>query len=106
MVIIRDVIRYHASGNKLIAEAKITEEEFNKIRTLFLIGNKEPIELVTSIYWYDGGYPPKPVYLVCPQDWRGQLLNHDTAAYEANTKEKRMWLFEYKPVKDSGGAAI
>lgn len=68
MVIIRDVIRYHSSGNKLIAEAKVTEEEFNKIRTLFLIGNKEPVQLVTSIYWYDGGYPPKPVYMVCPQD--------------------------------------
>jgi hypothetical protein len=103
MVIIRDVIRYHPSGTKLIAEAKVTEEEFNKIRTLFLIGNKEPVELVTSIYWYDGGYPPKPVYMVCPQDWRGQLIGDD---YVVNNKEPRKWLFEYKPVKDTGGAAI
>lgn len=106
MVIIRDVIRYHPSGAKLIAEAKLTELEFDRIRTLFLIGHKEPQSFITSVYWYDGGYPPKPVYLDCPRDWHGVLLNPDKAAYDQNTKVERLWLFEYKPVKDSGGSAI
>lgn len=103
MVIIRDVVRYHPNGTQLIAEAKLTEAEFNKVRTLFLIGNKEPIEFLTSVYWYNGGFPPKPVYLPCPQDWRGKLIG-DT--YTVNTKEMRKWIFEYKPVTDSGGGAI
>ena len=106
MIIIRDVIQYHPSGTKLIAEAKVTEEEFNKIRTLFLIGNKEPVELVTSIYWYDGGYPPKQVYMVCPQDWRGQVIVPERASIPVNVKGILNWLFEYKPIKDTGGAAI
>lgn len=107
MVTLRDVIRYHPSGTKLIAEAKLTEAEFDRIKTLNLIGNKEPVFLPTSVYWYEGGHPPKPVYHPCPVNWRGKLLHPNRAEKHVNVADIQMlWIFEYKPVRDSGGGLL
>jgi len=102
MIIIRDVLQYN-NAQPLIAETKMTEQEFNRIKTLMLIGRDDPIELETSIYWYHGGYPPKPVYHPCPKDWRGKLIGD---AYSVNTKELRKWIFKYKPLTDTSGNNI
>lgn len=105
MIIIRDVLQYN-NAQPLIAETKLTEQEFNKIRTLVLIGKDEPVELETRIYWYHGGTPPKPVYLDCPPDWRGKLITSDITDLMVNSKGNLRWLFKYKPLTDSSGNNI
>lgn len=105
MIIIRDVLQYN-NAQPLIAETKMTEQEFNRIKTLMLIGRDDPVELETSIYWYHGGYPPKPVYYPCPKDWRGKLITSDITDVMVNTKATLRWIFKYKPLTDTSGNNI
>lgn len=105
MIIIRDVLQYN-KAQPLVAEVKLTEQEFNRIKTMMLIGRDDPIELETHIYWYNGGTPPKPVYLDCPSDWRGKLVTSSVTHVTVNTKSRMLWVFKYKPLTDSSGNNI
>lgn len=103
MIIIRDVLQYN-NAQPLVAEVKITEDEFNRIRTLMLIKPDEPVELPTSLYWYFGGNPPKPIYLDCPRDWQGKLVTSSITAVDVNKKFMGTWFLKYKPLTDSSGS--
>lgn len=103
MIIIRDVLDY-TNAQPLVAEVKLTEDEFNRIRTLMLIKPDEPVELPTSVYWYYGGVPPKPVYLDCPRDWQGKLVQDGEHLVPVNKKFTGTWFLKYKPLTDSSGS--
>lgn len=98
MILLRHVLQYPGKGNYLIAEARITEAEFNRMRTMKLIGMEQLMEFETVVYWYKGGFPPKPVMLGCPSDWEGRLI-HEEAANHVNCKFQGKWSVVYKPVK-------
>ena len=54
-IYLRDILQRSPNGISLIVEAKITQEEFDAMRTTTLITPETVFELPSIVYWYDGG---------------------------------------------------
>lgn len=97
MVILRDIVQRSPKGLCLVAESKITEEEFNNMRTTLLLNPEVTFELPTIVYWFDGGNPPKPVFAGCSEDWRGRIVDRGELIPQVNRRIISRWFLKYKP---------
>lgn len=94
MAKIRHVIQYNGHNKPyLVAEAELSPEEVNSIKTRCLISDDVTMNLDTWVYWYQGGFPPKPVHLNCVNDLKGKLTHKDAANY-VNSNDVMEWCFE------------
>ena len=97
MITLRDVLKRSTTGIQLIAETTVTEDEFDNMRTQLLIMPDIEFELLTIVYWFEGGNPPVPVYSACPEDWRGKVFDPESAIRNVNRKSTMKWWIKYKP---------
>lgn len=105
MIILRDIVQRSPKGLCLVAETKITDEEFNNMRTTLLLNPEVTFELPTIVYWFDGGNPPKPVLSGCPEDWRGRIVQRSEVIPQVNRRIVTRWLLLYKPPLNPTGEA-
>lgn len=106
MIILRDIVKYSPNGVQLVAECKLTQEEFNSMRTITLLNPDRVFKLSTVVYWWNGGYPPRPVYLDCPAEWRGKVCDVVNAMSMVNIPGVLNWYIKYKPPFDTGGQGL
>lgn len=96
-IYLRDILQRSPNGISLIVEAKITQEEFDAMRTTTLITPETVFELPSIVYWYDGGDPPKPIFMDCPEDWRGRAVDRGELIPQVNRRIISRWFLKYKP---------
>lgn len=100
---IRTVLIYTGHNKPdLIAEAELTEQEVNHLKTKCLISDHVTMNLDTWVYWYNGGNPPVPIYLNCVRDIKGSIPHIEPGNY-TNTKTVLEWHFELNTKEILGG---